>query len=167
MASFRAHLKQVLHLQESPQRTATAFAIGTAIAFCPFYGFHTLLAIGCTWGFRLNFIAVMAGNFINNPWTLIPILGATYWTGEMCIRDRSRHARRSDKTVRRPHPPPISHPDELLLSHESARQTSANGPVMVATLSSLPSPWPSLPLHTPHRHRHTPWPASSRKAPAS
>lgn len=85
MASFRAHLKQVLHLQESPQRTATAFAIGTAIAFCPFYGFHTLLAIGCTWGFRLNFIAVMAGNFINNPWTLIPILGATYWTGALLL----------------------------------------------------------------------------------
>jgi len=85
MASFRAHLKQVLHLQESPQRTAIAFAIGTAIAFCPFYGFHTLLAIGCTWGFRLNFIAVMAGNFINNPWTLIPILGATYWTGALLL----------------------------------------------------------------------------------
>ncbi|MCC6139091.1 MAG: DUF2062 domain-containing protein [Nitrospira sp.] len=85
MASFRAHLKQVLHLQESPKRTATAFAIGTAIAFCPFYGFHTLLAIGCTWGFRLNFIAIMAGNLINNPWTLIPILGATYWTGALLL----------------------------------------------------------------------------------
>ena len=81
MASFRSLLRQVLHLQESPQRTALAFSIGSAIAFCPFYGLHTILVVFCAWAFRLNFIAVMAGNLINNPWTTIPILGATYWTG--------------------------------------------------------------------------------------
>jgi uncharacterized protein len=81
MASFQALLKQVLHLQESPQRTALAFAIGAGIAFCPFYGFHMILVVFCTWAFGLNFVALMAGALINNPWTIVPILGATYWTG--------------------------------------------------------------------------------------
>lgn len=85
MASLRALLRQVLHLQESPHRTALAFAIGSAIAFCPFYGFHMALVGLCTWAFKLNFIALLAGALINNPWTIVPILGATYWTGAILL----------------------------------------------------------------------------------
>jgi uncharacterized protein (DUF2062 family) len=85
MASVRALLRQVLHLQESPHRTALAFAIGSAIAFCPFYGFHMALVGLCTWAFNLNFIALLAGALINNPWTIVPILGATYWTGAVLL----------------------------------------------------------------------------------
>ncbi len=81
--SFRSLLKQALHLKESPQRTALAFAIGAAIAFCPFYGFHMILVGFCTWAFRMNFVALMAGALINNPWTVVPILGLTYWTGAL------------------------------------------------------------------------------------
>jgi uncharacterized protein len=85
MASLRALLRQVLHLQESPHRTALAFAIGSAIAFCPFYGFHMALVGLCTWAFKLNFIALLAGALINNPWTIVPILGGTYWTGAVLL----------------------------------------------------------------------------------
>ena len=85
MASLRALLRQILHLQESPHRTALAFAIGSAIAFCPFYGFHMALVGLCTWAFKLNFIALLAGALINNPWTIVPILGATYWTGAVLL----------------------------------------------------------------------------------
>lgn len=85
MASFRSLLRQVLHLQESPERTALAFAIGVGIAFCPFYGFHTILVVFATWVFRLNFIAVMTGNLLNNPWTTVPVLGLTYWTGAFIL----------------------------------------------------------------------------------
>ena len=85
MATFQTLLKQVLHLQESPQRTALAFAIGAAIAFCPFYGFHMILVGLCTWAFGLNFVALLAGALINNPWTIVPILGTTYWTGAVII----------------------------------------------------------------------------------
>ena len=85
MASFQTLLKHVLHLQESPQRTAVAFAIGAAIAFCPLYGFHMILVGLCTWAFGLNFVALLAGALINNPWTIVPILGATYWTGAVVL----------------------------------------------------------------------------------
>jgi uncharacterized protein len=83
--SFRALLRQVLHLQESPRRTALAFALGVFIAFSPAYGLHTAMVALCTWLFGLNFIALLAGALINNPWTIIPILGATYWTGAFVL----------------------------------------------------------------------------------
>lgn len=83
--SFRSLLRQVLHLEESPQRTALAFAIGVFIAFSPAYGLHTAMVILCSWAFGLNFIALMAGALVNNPWTLVPILGATYWVGALLL----------------------------------------------------------------------------------
>ncbi|ULA64954.1 MAG: conserved membrane protein of unknown function [Nitrospira sp.] len=83
--SFRTLLRQVLHLQESPRRTAFAFALGVFIAFCPAYGFHMILVGLFTWLFRLNFVALLTGALINNPWTIVPILGGTYWSGALLI----------------------------------------------------------------------------------
>ena len=83
--SFRALLRQVLHLQESPQRTALAFALGVFIAFSPAYGLHTAMVVLCTWLFGFNFLALLTGALVNNPWTVIPILGATYWTGALLL----------------------------------------------------------------------------------
>jgi len=83
--SFRMLLRRVLHLQESPQRTALAFAVGVFIAFSPAYGLHTAMVVFCTWLFGLNFLALLAGAFVNNPWTIVPILGATYWTGALIL----------------------------------------------------------------------------------
>lgn len=81
LKSIRTQLTQVLHLEEPPHRTALAFAVGVCIAFSPAYGLHTILAIFLAWAFRLNYAAILLGNFVNNPWTTIPILGATMWTG--------------------------------------------------------------------------------------
>lgn len=83
--SFRTLLKQVLHLQESPQRTALAFAIGVFIGFSPIYGLHTVLVLFFSWALGLNLLALMVGAFLNNPWTLVPILGATYWVGAFLL----------------------------------------------------------------------------------
>ncbi|MEO8341972.1 MAG: DUF2062 domain-containing protein, partial [Nitrospirota bacterium] len=83
--SFRSLLKQVLHLRESPQRTAMAFAIGVFIGFSPAYGLHTVMVFFFAWALRLNLLALMAGAFLNNPWTVVPILGATYWVGALLL----------------------------------------------------------------------------------
>jgi uncharacterized protein (DUF2062 family) len=83
--SFRSLLKQVLHLRESPQRTALAFAIGVFIGFSPAYGLHTIMVFFCAWALRLNLLALMVGAFLNNPWTVVPILGATYWVGALLL----------------------------------------------------------------------------------
>jgi uncharacterized protein (DUF2062 family) len=83
--SFRSLLKQALHLQESPQRTALAFAIGVFIGFSPAYGLHTVMVFFFAWALRLNLLALMTGAFLNNPWTVVPILGATYWVGALIL----------------------------------------------------------------------------------
>src|SRR5436309_15656535 len=79
----RARLKEkvyeVLHLGDSAQRTAMAFAVGVFIASSPTYGLHTLTVLFCAWAFRLNFVALFLGAFINNPWTFLPIVGAIMW----------------------------------------------------------------------------------------
>lgn len=79
--SVRQRLAQILHLQETPHRTALAFAIGVFIGFAPHYLFHTASVVFCAWAFRLNVVALFLGSFINNPWTLIPILAASLYTG--------------------------------------------------------------------------------------
>lgn len=81
LTGLRSQLSQVLHLQESPHRTALAFSVGVFIAFSPTYGLHTISAVFLAWAFRLNYAAILLGNFVNNPWTTVPILGATMWTG--------------------------------------------------------------------------------------
>jgi hypothetical protein len=83
--SLRQRLTHVLHLQETPHRTALAFATGVFIAFAPHYLFHTASAAFCAWMFRLNYVAIFLGSFINNPWTLIPILAASLYTGVFLI----------------------------------------------------------------------------------
>jgi len=87
--SLRQRLAQVLHLQETPHRTALAFAIGVFIAFAPHYLFHTASAMFCAWMFRLNYVAVFLGALINNPWTLIPILAASLYTGLFLVGESS------------------------------------------------------------------------------
>lgn len=79
--TLRAQFREILHLRESPHRTALAFAIGVFIAFAPHYGFHTISAFVCARLFRLNYLAIFLGTFVNNPWTVVPILAATLSTG--------------------------------------------------------------------------------------
>lgn len=85
LESVRQQLTQVLHLRETPHRTALAFSLGVFIAFAPHYFFHTASVVFCAWAFRLNFLALFLGSFINNPWTLVPILAASLYTGLLLV----------------------------------------------------------------------------------
>ena len=79
---FRATFRRLLALDDPPERTALAFAIGVFIAFSPFLGFHTILATLIAFLFRFNKIAIYSGTFINNPFlTLVPIIVASYAIG--------------------------------------------------------------------------------------
>ncbi|WP_342346853.1 DUF2062 domain-containing protein [uncultured Nitrospira sp.] len=85
LESVRQQLTQVLHLRETPHRTALAFSLGVFIAFAPHYFFHTASVVFCAWAFRLNFLALFLGSFINNPWTLVPILASSLYTGMLLV----------------------------------------------------------------------------------
>lgn len=80
-AAIKEKLRQILHLGDSPQRTAMAFAAGILIAFSPTYGLHTASVFFSAWAFRLNFLAMMAGNLVNNPWTFLPIIAGSMGVG--------------------------------------------------------------------------------------
>jgi uncharacterized protein (DUF2062 family) len=66
-------LRRLLHVDDTPHRTAAAFGIGLFIAFFPILGVHTVLALGIAFLFRLNRVALLVGAFVNNPWTLGPM----------------------------------------------------------------------------------------------
>jgi hypothetical protein len=66
----------LLQVEDSPSRVALAFALGVFIAFSPLLGIHTGLAIVIALAFRLNKVAILAGAWINNPWTLAPMYTA-------------------------------------------------------------------------------------------
>ncbi len=64
-------LKRLLHLKDPPRRTALAFGTGVFIAFSPFLGLHTPIAIIVAFAFRLNRVAVLTGAWVNF-WALPP-----------------------------------------------------------------------------------------------
>ncbi len=76
MSWLRRTAQVLLHVEDSPTRVAAAFALGVFIAFFPLLGIHTGLAIGIALAFRLNKVAILAGAWTNNPWTLAPMYTA-------------------------------------------------------------------------------------------
>jgi uncharacterized protein len=71
-AAVRKWLDVLLHIHDSPQRTAAAFALGVFFGFSPFLGLHTILALACAFVFGLNRVAVLVGVYSNLPWILAP-----------------------------------------------------------------------------------------------
>jgi hypothetical protein len=66
----------LLHVEDRPSRVAAAFAIGVFIAFFPILGIHTGMALVIAIALRLNKVAILAGAWTNNPWTLAPMYTA-------------------------------------------------------------------------------------------
>jgi len=69
---IRRWLDVLLHIQDSPERTAAAFALGVFFGFSPFLGFHTLLGIVAAFLLNMNRVAVLMGVYSNLPWFLAP-----------------------------------------------------------------------------------------------
>lgn len=73
MSRTRRVVQVLLHLEDTPHRTALAFGLGVFIAFSPLLGLHWALALGSAFALRLNRVAVLLGTYVNNPWTLAPL----------------------------------------------------------------------------------------------
>jgi uncharacterized protein (DUF2062 family) len=74
MSRLRQWGHALLRQEGTPHRTALAFAIGVFIAFFPVLGIHTGIALLVAFGFRLSKVALLAGCWLNNPWTITPML---------------------------------------------------------------------------------------------
>ncbi len=84
MSRLRALFRALLQLEDSPHRVALAFGIGVFIAFFPILGIHTAMALLIAIVFRLSKVAILAGAWTNNPWTLGPMfITGTLLGGEL------------------------------------------------------------------------------------
>ena len=82
---LRSAFRNLLNLDDPPERTAFAFALGAFIGFSPLLGLHTILAAIISVIWRLNKLAIFTGSYINNPWTIAPIVAASWAIGRALI----------------------------------------------------------------------------------
>ena len=84
----RRWLDTLLHIQDTPQRTAAAFALGVFFGFSPFLGLHTLLGILFAFLLNLNRVAVLLGVYSNLPWIIAPYYAFATMAGSIITRTR-------------------------------------------------------------------------------
>jgi uncharacterized protein len=91
---FRQVVRTLLHVEETPHRTALAFGVGVFIAFSPnlllpfsfpFLFIHMGVALLVAFLFRLNRVAILVGTYLNTPWTLAPMYLAGTTLGCMML----------------------------------------------------------------------------------
>ncbi len=69
---LRGWAEALLHIDDTPERTAAAYALGIFFGFSPFLGLHTILGVGLAFVLRLNRVAVLLGVYSNLPWIIGP-----------------------------------------------------------------------------------------------
>jgi uncharacterized protein len=85
-ALVRRWLGALLHIQDTPKRTAAAFALGVFFGFSPFLGLHTLMAVALAFALNLNRVAVLLGVYSNLPWIIAAYYASTTVLGAAILR---------------------------------------------------------------------------------
>jgi uncharacterized protein (DUF2062 family) len=78
-------VKRLVRLPGTPHTIAAGIACGTAISFTPFIGFHILLGALLALVVRGNFLAMVVGTLVGNPWTFPFIWLASYELGRFIL----------------------------------------------------------------------------------
>ena len=86
MGQLRNLMRKLLHVEDTPERTALAFSIGVFLGYSPFVGLHTLGAIGLAFLLRLNRLAMLLGAWSNTPWSIVPYYTVATWVGMWVMR---------------------------------------------------------------------------------
>jgi uncharacterized protein (DUF2062 family) len=81
MRHLKGLIKKLLHIEDTPERTALAYAIGIFLGFSPFLGFHTLAGLAIAFLFGLNRVAILLGVWTNTPWWIVPFYMISTWVG--------------------------------------------------------------------------------------
>jgi uncharacterized protein (DUF2062 family) len=85
-ALVRRWLGALLHIQDTPPRTAVAYAVGVFFAFSPFLGLHTVMALIVAFALNLNRVAVLLGVYSNLPWIIGPYYAFATMVGAIVMR---------------------------------------------------------------------------------
>ena len=84
--AIRRWLRALLKSDDTPERTAAAYAVGVFFAFSPFLGLHTVLGLAFAFALGLNRIAVLIGVYSNLPWIIGPWYVGTTAMGAALLR---------------------------------------------------------------------------------
>ena len=79
--SPRRWIQVLLHVNDTPTRTAAAYAVGVFFGFNPFFGLHTIGALAVAFAFNLNRVAVLLGVYSNLPWIIVPFYASATMLG--------------------------------------------------------------------------------------
>lgn len=79
------YLKRLIRLSGTPHNIAAGVACGAAISFTPLVGLHIVLGAALALVVRGNFLAVVAGTLVGNPWTFPFIWVASYQVGQFLL----------------------------------------------------------------------------------
>ena len=82
---IRSMIRVLLGSSDNPATIARGFAVGIFIAFSPFLGLHTVLAISLAFLVRGNRLVSLLASWICNPLTMIPILYFDFKVGEILL----------------------------------------------------------------------------------
>jgi uncharacterized protein (DUF2062 family) len=80
------YLKRILRLSGAPHAIALGAAIGVAVTFTPFVGFHLAITFAVAWLLGGNMLAGAIGTFVGNPLTFPLIWAGTYQLGHYFMR---------------------------------------------------------------------------------
>jgi uncharacterized protein (DUF2062 family) len=79
--AFAYYLKRLTRLSGTPHNIAAGVACGVAISFTPLIGLHIVLGCLLALMVRGNFLAVVVGTLVGNPWTFPFLWVASYEVG--------------------------------------------------------------------------------------
>src|SRR5262249_36411124 len=84
----RRWMDELLHIDDTPERTAGAFALGVFFGFSPMLGLHTALAVALAFLLNLNRVAVLLGVYSNLPWIIAPYYALATLVGAQITNHR-------------------------------------------------------------------------------
>jgi len=85
-AMLRRWAEALLHIDDTPERTAAAYALGVFFGFSPLLGLHTVLAVGLAFVLRFNRVATLLGVYSNLPWIIAPYYTVATMAGAVITR---------------------------------------------------------------------------------
>ncbi len=82
----RRWIEVLLHVHDTPTRTAAAYAVGVFFGFNPLFGLHTIGGLAVAFVFNLNRVAVLLGVYSNLPWVIVPFYASATMLGAFLLQ---------------------------------------------------------------------------------
>ncbi len=89
MQKIKDFVKRILVEDNSAHSIAMGLAIGVFIGLLPIFGFQMIPVVAISIRFKINKLAAIAGVWVTNPFTFIPIYSFNYWVGQKVMAFRT------------------------------------------------------------------------------